>query len=161
MGLPAGGVMGIKLAHDADGVVSMDVVQPDGYIWSITDNGLAKATAIDQYPTQGRYGQGVINMRLPKDASEVVAAVIIHEDTEVLVTTGHGSTKKVQLRHTTVGSRSAKPRSVVKVGLRNRITGALRTIHRPEGEERETAVAQQLTLIQESPPSKKRKRGLK
>ena len=72
MGLPAGGVMGIKLANEADGVIAMDVVDPDGYLWSITDNGLAKATKMSEYPTQGRHGQGVVNVRLPKDASEVV-----------------------------------------------------------------------------------------
>ena len=74
MGLPAAGVLGIKLADEADGLVAMELVQPDGFVWSITDNGLAKATAMSEYPVQGRYGQGVINVRLPKDASEVVAA---------------------------------------------------------------------------------------
>src|SRR5690606_29732339 len=46
MGLPAGGVFGIKLQNDDDGVVALDVARPEGYLWSITDNGLAKATAL-------------------------------------------------------------------------------------------------------------------
>lgn len=150
MGLPAGGVMGIKLANDADGVVAMDVAQPDAYVWSITDNGLAKATKLDEYPTQGRYGQGVINLRLPKDASEVVAAVIGLEDAQLLITTAIGSTKKLILGKTQLGSRAIKPRSVMTVGDRNRITGAVRLTIRPdwrEDESVETAVPQQLSLI--------------
>jgi DNA gyrase subunit A len=151
MGLPAGGVLGIKLADEADGLVGMDVVQSEGYLWSITDNGLAKATPMAEYPTQGRHGQGVINMRLPKEAVEVVAAVIVPDKSEVLVTMALGSTKRVPLNKTQMGSRAIKPREVVKVSDRNQVTGALITVLRPESDEGETAVAQQLSLIEEQP----------
>src|SRR5690606_37975041 len=63
MGLAAGGVMGIKLVDEADGVVSAEVVRPDAFLWSITENGLVKASPLQEYPTQGRYGQGVINVK--------------------------------------------------------------------------------------------------
>lgn len=159
MGLPAGGVMGIKLANDADGVVAMDLAQPDAYLWSITDNGLAKATKLDEYPTQGRYGQGVINVRLPKDAAEVVAAVVGPEKMQLLITTAIGSTKKLILGKTQLGSRAIKPRLVFTVGARNRITGAVRLTTRPdwvEDEDGETAVPQQLSLINEPETTKKK-----
>jgi len=161
MGLPAGGVYGIKLADEADGVVAMMVAEPDGYLWSITDNGLAKATPMSEYPTQGRHGQGVINVRLPKDASEVVAAVIGSEKTELLVTTGTGSTKKLKLGDATIGSRSIKPRSVITVGQRNRIMGALRMMERPDTVEEETAEAEQLALIDNGTPAKSKKKRKK
>jgi DNA gyrase subunit A len=159
MGLPAAGVMGIKLSDETDGLIGMDVVQPDGYLWSITDNGMAKATPIKAYPTQGRYGQGVINMRLPKEASEVVAAVIVPDQSEVLVLTSIGSTKRVSLAKTAVGDRSLKPKSVFKISMNNRVTGALTTIGRPEAPNGETTVAQQLSLIDETAtPGKVKKR---
>ena len=166
MGLPAGGVMGIKLANEADGVIAMDVVNPEGYLWSITDNGLAKATKMSEYPTQGRHGQGVVNVKLPKDASEVVAAVICTEKTDLLVTTGIGSTKQLRIGKGTIGSRAIKPRSVITVGQRNRITGALRMMERPDvadGEDGdETAVTpQQLSLIGDVPAKKAAKKGQK
>ncbi|UCC54831.1 MAG: DNA gyrase subunit A [Anaerolineaceae bacterium] len=157
MGLPAAGVMGIKMADDADGVVAMDIVRPGTYVWSITDNGLAKATAIDQYPTQGRYGQGVINMRLPKEASEVAATVVGDENSLIIITTAFGTTKKQRLKETYTGSRSIKPRSVLSVGVRNRVIGAVKGTSRPEmAEEEETASAQQLSLL-DSAAKKKRK----
>ncbi len=160
-GLPAGGVYGIKLANEADGVIAMSIVNPDGYLWSITDNGLAKATPMNEYPTQGRHGQGVRNMNLPKDASEVVAAVIGDENTQILITTGIGSTKKLKLKESYLGNRGVKPRSVMTVGERNRITGALCTVSRPDvvEEEIETAVVpQQLSLIESPNGQKKRKK---
>ncbi|WP_420643228.1 DNA gyrase subunit A [Candidatus Leptofilum sp.] len=158
-GLPAGGVYGIKLANEADGVVAMSVVDPDGYLWSITDNGMAKATAMSDYPTQGRHGQGVRNLNLPKEAAEVVAALIGDEKTQILITTGIGSTKKLKLKETYIGSRAIKPRAVMTIGQRNRITGALKMIGRPEVEDEvDTAVPQQLSLIDSPNGGKKRKK---
>jgi DNA gyrase subunit A len=155
MGLPAGGVMGIKLADELDGVIAMDLIQSDGFVWSVTDNGLAKATPLSEYPTQGRYGQGVINVRLPKDAGEVVAATICSEKAELLIRTAIGSTRKLRLKDTTVGSRAIKPRPVLKIGQRNRVTGVVQIASRPEaGADEEESVAHQLTLLDE--PAKKR-----
>ena len=150
MGLAAAGVMGIKFTDKAAGVTSMDVAQPNSFIWSITDNGLGKATAIDEYPTQGRYGQGVINVKLPKDASEVVSVLVVTERTELLVKISTGSVRKVRLSKTTIGSRSIKPRSVVKIGQRTRMVGTIRSLARhgaTEADEAETAVAEQLALL--------------
>ena len=149
MGLPAGGVMGIKLAGDEDGVVAMDVVQSGTYLWSITNNGMAKATPLDQYPTQGRYGQGVINVRLPKEAAEVVTVVMGNLETKLVVKTAVGSTKTFALSMTDVGARAIKPKKLWEVGPPNRITGAVKMVGRLVQEEAvgETAVPRQLSLI--------------
>ncbi len=150
MGLPAGGVMGIKLANDLDGVIAMDVVRPAAYLWSITNNGMAKATPFSQYPTQGRYGQGVINVRLPKEAEEVAAVVMGDLDTELVVKTAVGSTKTFPISATDVGARAIKPKKLWEVGPPNRITGAVQMEGRlvnESGAERETAVPRQLSLI--------------
>ncbi len=153
MGLPAGGVYGIKLSGEEDGLVAMDLAEPDGFLWSITDNGLAKATPMSEYPVQGRHGQGVINMRLPKEASEVVTAVIGDADTLIIITTAIGTTKKLKLKDTYAGSRAVKPRAVMTVSQRNRITGAVRVTMRPElmdDEDPTSAEGQQLSLLQKS-----------
>ena len=169
MGLPAGGVLGIKLADDVDGLIGMDVVDPEAYIWSITDNAMAKATEMSEYPTQGRNGQGVINVRLPKGASEVVAVVVDALETDLIITTALGSTKQVKLGKADVGSRFIKPKLLWKVGPRNRVTGAVCMRSRveiagvAEDEDGETAVAQQLSFIDKTetstqPKKKSRKR---
>ncbi len=132
MGLAAGGVMGIKLANEADGVVAMELSDPEGYLWSITDNGLAKATLMSAYPVQGRYGQGVINLRLPQDASEVVASVVGKAKDSLYVITAAGSARKMDIDKTRTGSRQIKPRPIVRLGTRNRVTGAVLMRQRQE-----------------------------
>lgn len=147
MGLQAGGVYGVKLASDADGVISMELAQPNMLVWSITDNGMAKATSIDEYPVQGRHGQGVRNLNLPKDAEEVAAVVIVNEKETLLVKTAGGSTKKVRVDKTYQGSRAVKPRAAFSIGGRNRVTGAVKLTERPEEDDGDTAVPEQLTLL--------------
>ena len=159
MGLAAGGVSGIKLADETDGLVGMDIVASSTWVWSITDDGLAKATEMSQYPVQGRYGQGVINMRLPQESSEVVSVIVGQENTHIIITTAIGVTKKLILKETYKGSRSIKPRSVLTVGLRNRVIGAVRFMERPDmivSEEEDGGVGKQMPLIKEEPSKKAR-----
>lgn len=147
MGLPAGGVFGMKLASDADGVVSMELAQPDSVVWSITDNGMAKATSLSDYPVQGRHGQGVRNLNLPASSEEVAAVVIATDKDTLLVKTAAGSTKKVRVDKTYHGSRAIKPKPVFSIGGRNRVTGAVKIMERPTDDELDTAAAEQLTLL--------------
>ncbi|HNB50977.1 MAG TPA: DNA gyrase subunit A [Anaerolineales bacterium] len=58
MGLVAAGVMGIKLKV-GDEVVGA-IVMPETEIFLMASNGQAKRVKADQFPVQGRYGQGVI-----------------------------------------------------------------------------------------------------
>src|SRR5690606_30682703 len=111
-----------------DGVIGMDVVTPESFVWSITDNGLAKATPIDDYPLQNRYGQGVINVRLPKGASAVAATTLMTKGTTLIVTTSGGVTKRVGLSDTTIGSRSARPQSVMTLAAKSRVSGVVQPL---------------------------------
>lgn len=140
----------MKLSGETDGIIAMDGVLPDSYIWSITDNGLAKASPISQYPTQGRYGQGVINMRLPKEAAEVVAVVVAEESSELLVTTAIGGCYRLPLNTAAIGSRTVKPQMVLRIGERNRVAGAMRLMKmkvRTEADLPPKMPAQQLSLM--------------
>ncbi|MCB0032373.1 MAG: DNA gyrase subunit A [Anaerolineales bacterium] len=149
MGLPAGGVMGIKLKGDTDGVVAMEIAVPDGYLWTVTDDGLAKATLMSEYPVQGRHGQGVVNLKLPKESVEVVTAVVGAEDMPLYLKLATGSVRNLVLGKSKIGSRSIKPAAVVKVGPRSRIVGVVGLTERPENlmEDPESETAQQLSLI--------------
>lgn len=154
-GLPAGGVAGVKLADEADGVVGMELItvfdthDPSrvALVWSITDNGLTKASPLDQYPQQKRYGQGVVNVKLPPDAEEVVAVLLGTVETAIYVTTTTGSARSQAIGDATQGSRSIKPRPLKgrSLGDRTRITGAVKMVSRPDSAE-ETS-AKQLALI--------------
>lgn len=85
--LPAGGMRGIKLAEEHDRVVGAMLVEDGKYVWSVTDDGIAKVSPIDEFPTQGRAGSGVIAMRLPKTSREMAASTIGRLDDNIIVLT--------------------------------------------------------------------------
>lgn len=153
MGLPAGGVAGIKLQDETDGVIGVELAQPETFIWSISDNGFAKASPIEEYPTQGRNGQGVQNFKLGKGASEVVAFAVVPEKQEILFTTATESVRRIKLKETTIGRRAIAPREVFKIQGTNRITGVVKIYQRWENmpvvadEEVVDVAAAQLALI--------------
>jgi DNA gyrase subunit A len=132
MGLPAGGVNGIKLANDEDGIIHMGIAEENGFLWSMTDNGLEKASPMSEYPVQGRYGQGVINVRLPEGAAEVVAAVIGEEKQTIYITTVKGAVRRKVLGKTAVGGRPIKPRDMTSIAKSDRPAGVIAPRKRPE-----------------------------
>lgn len=87
MGLPAGGVRGVKLQNEDDFVVSALLADDNQYILNITDDGYGKYSACAEYSTQGRAGAGVITMRLPVESKRLAAATIGRmNDTLILLT---------------------------------------------------------------------------
>jgi len=63
MGLVAAGVNGIKLANK-DEVIAGERVSGDGEVFLLARDGCAWRVAVEEFPLQGRYGQGVIACRL-------------------------------------------------------------------------------------------------
>lgn len=74
MGLIAAGVNGIKL-KDNDYVIGASVIEEKDEVGFVTKLGLAKRVLADEFPVQGRYGQGVIAWKLAKD-DEIVAQLV-------------------------------------------------------------------------------------
>jgi DNA gyrase subunit A len=91
MGRPASGVAGINLAV-GDKVTSVEVVEPDGFLLTLTELGYGKRTPIKSYPTKGRATGGVLTIDekgLDK-TGPIVSARIVQETDEVTIMTSGG-----------------------------------------------------------------------
>ncbi len=86
-GLPSGGMIGIKLSSLKDRVVAALPAHDNQFVWNITDDGIAKISAVEDYPTQGRAGGGVISMRLPRTSRELAAATIGRQEDNIIALT--------------------------------------------------------------------------
>ncbi|GAB4518785.1 MAG: DNA gyrase subunit A [Anaerolineae bacterium] len=96
-GLPAGGMRGIKLGSQRSRVVGASIVTDNMVVWNITDDGIAKISGGEEYPTQGRAGGGVISMRLPKTSKTIAAATAGRGDESVIVLTNKNKVKYMRL----------------------------------------------------------------
>ncbi len=86
MGRPAGGVQGINLRTETDDrVVSMDLVEDGSDLLVVTSRGFGKRTALEDYPSKGRAGMGVITIKL-RDNDQIAAAHVVKpSDTLTLI----------------------------------------------------------------------------
>jgi len=100
-GLQSGGVRGVKLGGEKDGVVGAFVLPENDldnqYVWNITDDGIAKISLLSEYPTQGRAGQGVITMRVPEMSQGITAAAVGHQDDNIIALTTREKPKYMRI----------------------------------------------------------------
>ena len=99
MGLLAGGVMGIKFKDSKDCVVGMVIVRPRSDLLIVSSDGKAKRTPLTEYPTQGRYGQGVIAARLVGSDTTAAGACVVQSNDPVVLITAKGGAKTIRAKN--------------------------------------------------------------
>jgi DNA gyrase subunit A len=73
-------------------LLSISIVRDgtDSYVFTVTDGGFAKRTAVEQYRPQGRGGLGIKAMKINGDRGSLVGAVVVAEGDEVLAVRASG-----------------------------------------------------------------------
>ena len=89
LGRVTGGVTGMKFKED-DELLTMDVVQPDTYVFVVTEAGYAKRTPVDEYRLQGRGGLGIRVAKITEQRGDLVGGLIVEDGEEVLVVMERG-----------------------------------------------------------------------
>jgi len=95
MGRDTVGVNAIRLVNPTDYVVGMDLVDPGADLLIITSNGIGKRTPLEEFPTHGRYGQGVIAMRIGDKSGRIVATRVVKGNDEIMIMTTGGMVTRV------------------------------------------------------------------
>ena len=118
MGRQTQGVTGIRL-QKGDEVVGMGIARPRTEALSVTENGFGKRTAVAEFPTQGRGGQGVILASLSPKTGNVAAIQMVDEGTqEILLITSNGVVIRTPLEQVRALGRATMGVKVMAVGRR-------------------------------------------
>lgn len=99
IGRPGMGVRGIKI-DASDKVIGMDIIHKDAKpdLVAIMENGLGKKTPVNQFPLQGRGGQGVKVAKVtPRTGTVAVAQVIPQTSEEIIITSSKGQIVKIAI----------------------------------------------------------------
>jgi len=151
MGRAAGGVNGMDLAK-GDYVVSMEAVQPDfgiianqfkketqsleelesdhiresltSLMLTISEKGYGKRTPLAEYRVTSRGGKGVINLKSTDRNGPVVAAVQVHEDSDVMIITHQGKVIRVHAGEIREAGRSTQGVRLLRLEESDRIAAA-------------------------------------
>ncbi|MDO4717202.1 MAG: DNA gyrase subunit A [Propionibacteriaceae bacterium] len=94
MGRATSGVTGMKF-REGDELLSMSIIgadmpEDDRFVFTVTDGGFAKRTAVSEYRVQNRGGLGIKAMRLNEDRGSLVGGLIVGASDEVIAMKASG-----------------------------------------------------------------------
>jgi DNA gyrase subunit A len=161
MGRNAGGVNGMDLAKD-DYVVGMETVQLDfaviakehkkttqnleelegdeikdslsSLMLTVSEKGYGKRTPLAEYRITARGGKGVVNMKTTERNGQVVAAIQVTEESDVMIITEHGKVIRVHANEIREAGRSTQGVRLLRLDADDRIAAAAGILEEEEGE---------------------------
>jgi DNA gyrase subunit A len=111
MGRATGGVKGITLKK-GDYVLSMDVISgeaPAADLFMITERGFGKRTALSEFRSQGRGGQGVIAMKTNGERGKLAGVRVVRPDLhELVIVSNVGTTIRIDAESVSRQGRAAQ-----------------------------------------------------
>ena len=121
MGREATGVRGIKLAEGQE-LISLIVVG-DGHVLTASANGYGKLTPLEDFPAHGRGGQGVIALQTTDRNGEMVAALQVNSDHELMLISSTGTLVRTPVAEISVVGRNTQGVRLIRLGDGERLTG--------------------------------------
>ncbi|WP_181274249.1 DNA gyrase subunit A [Brevibacterium oceani] len=125
LGRVTGGVTGMKFKDD-DELLTMDVVQPDTYVFVVTEGGYAKRTPVDEYRLQGRGGLGIRVAKITEQRGDLVGGLIVEDGEEVLVVMEKGKIVRSGIDEVPAKGRNTMGVVFAKPGKNDRIIAVTR-----------------------------------
>jgi DNA gyrase subunit A len=90
MGRTAAGVRGIRLPVSEE-VISLIIVDEQGMVLTASQNGYGKRTPVEDFPIHGRGGQGVIALQISERNGQMVGALLVKPDDEIMLISSSGT----------------------------------------------------------------------
>ncbi len=124
MGREATGVRGIKLAEGQE-LISLIVIA-EGHILTASANGYGKLTPLEDFPAHGRGGQGVIALQTTDRNGEMVAALQVNPDHEIMLISSTGTLVRTPVGEISVVGRNTQGVRLIRLDEGERLTGVER-----------------------------------
>lgn len=125
MGRATSGVKGMSF-REGDELLSMNVVRPGTFVFTATDGGYAKRTAVDEYRVQGRGGLGIKAAKIVEDRGSLVGALVVEETDEILAITLGGGVIRTRVNEVRETGRDTMGVQLINLGKRDAVVGIAR-----------------------------------
>jgi DNA gyrase subunit A len=122
MGRTAAGVRGLRLTGPEDAVIALIIVG-DGPVVLATQHGYGKLTDIEEFPRQGRGGQGVIAIRTTDRNGAVVGALQVAQDDELMLISQVGTLVRTPVADVSVLGRNTQGVRLIRLDDGDRLVG--------------------------------------
>jgi DNA gyrase subunit A len=133
MGRSARGVRGIRLPEQHR-MVDMIIPQQGGQILATSENGYGKRTPVDEFPTHGRGGQGVIGMQTSERNGAIVGAIQVFDGDEIMLISDKGTLVRTRVDEVSSQGRNTQGVRLIRLKDEERLVGVVR-VTEPEDSE--------------------------
>jgi DNA gyrase subunit A len=120
MGRSAAGVRGIRLGKE-DHVIALAIADPEAMLLVAGENGKGKKSDFDDYRVQTRGGKGIITMKTNKKTGNVVGALAVHDNDEIMIITVGGQMVRTSVKGIRKTGRIAQGVQIVKLDESDRL----------------------------------------
>lgn len=133
------GVTGIRMDKDMR-VISMSVVEEEASFLAISENGYGKRTAVSEYNTQKRGGQGVFTLKTSGRNGDMIGALQVLDEDQVMMMTDTGRLVRIRMNGVSVIGRNTKGVTLIDCTAKERVIGAVRVVEKQDDSENRDVV---------------------
>ena len=133
MGRGAAGVRGIKLQAEHE-VIAL-IILNEGDILTATANGYGKRTRAEEFSTQGRGGQGVIAIQTSERNGQMVGAIQVADDDEIMLISSSGTLVRTGVSEISTQGRNTQGVRLIRVAEGDWLVGLDRIVQMQDDEE--------------------------
>ena len=102
-----------------------------GYILTASANGFGKRTRLEEFPLRGRGGQGVIAMQTSERNGDLVSAVQVSDNDELMLITDRGTLVRTRVAEVSTTSRNTQGVTLIRTAEEERLVTTVR-VDEPE-----------------------------
>jgi DNA gyrase subunit A len=133
MGRVSKGVRGMRLP-EGQSVISMVVPEEDGFLLTVCENGYGKRTKVDEFPTKGRGGKGMIAIQASERNGPLVGATQLFAGDEIMLISDQGTMVRTRGDEISVVGRNTQGVRIIRLKVDENLVRLAR-IAEPEEEE--------------------------
>ena len=129
-GRPSKGVIGMRL-NEGDqlvGLVTLEPDDPEDKLLLVTENGYGKRTPLEEFPSQGRGGKGVLGIKVDEKTGLIVAIEKVKDDDEIMVTTLNGKIIRISAAEVRIVGRYAKGVKLIDLDEGDKVVSVVRYV---------------------------------
>ncbi len=140
MGRGAAGVRGIRL-EKTDAVVAAAVIVLDATLLVASENGIGKRTDFGEYRVQSRGGKGIITMKTNDKTGNVVGAITVHDNDEIMLITVGGQMVRITVSGIREAGRNTQGVKLINLDEKDKLQAIAPVINEEKEEVVEEAAA--------------------